>query len=118
MMTQTTLRDGEAVRRRNMHHAADDSAPLSAGFLIANPRLTFGVSRTKHRVLKISNRERIAIFYSHSHQRKSPPFEKREKWDTRNGAREGVPSTFRFRGSHTYPGNISGTDRPSSQGVE
>jgi hypothetical protein len=32
--------------------------------LIANPRLTFDVSRTKHRVLKISNRERIAIFCS------------------------------------------------------
>ena len=61
-MTQTTLRDGEAVRRRDMHHAADDCAPLSGEFLIANPRLTFGVSCTKNRVLKISNRERIAIF--------------------------------------------------------
>jgi hypothetical protein len=64
MTTQTALWDAEAVRRRKMHHAADDSAPLGATFLIANPRLTFDLSCTKHRLLKISNRERIAIFCS------------------------------------------------------
>jgi hypothetical protein len=86
MMTQTTRWDAEAVRRRNRHHAADDSAALTSDFLIANPRLTFDLSCTKHRLLKISNRERIAIFCSDSHGRKSPPFKGREKWGTRKSA--------------------------------
>jgi hypothetical protein len=84
MMTQMTLGDAEAVRRRNMHHAAGEQIrpPEAGGYngtgerrrqgcrrymnqiLIANARLTFGVSHTKHRLLKISNRERIAIFCS------------------------------------------------------
>jgi hypothetical protein len=84
MMTQTTLWDAEAVRRRNMRLAAGEQIrPPEGGrydgerrrqgcrrymnqILIANPRLTFDVSCTKHRLLKISNRERIAIFCSHS----------------------------------------------------
>jgi hypothetical protein len=64
MVTQTTRWDAEAVRRRKTQHAAGDSAALNSHFLIANPRLTFDLSCTKHSLLKISNRERIAIFCS------------------------------------------------------
>jgi hypothetical protein len=46
-----------------MHHAVSDSAPLSAHFLIANARLEFELSYRKESLLKISNRERIAIFH-------------------------------------------------------
>ena len=44
-------------------------APLSrvADFLIANARLEFNVSHSKQNLLKISNRERIAIFHPHFH---------------------------------------------------
>jgi hypothetical protein len=58
------LSDGDMVQRRNMHHTASDSAPLSVYFLIANARLEFSVNLTKDSPLKISNRERIAIFAS------------------------------------------------------
>jgi hypothetical protein len=47
-----------------MHNAASDSAPLTAEFLIANARLKFELSCSKESPLKISNRERIAIFHS------------------------------------------------------
>jgi hypothetical protein len=46
-----------------MHHAVSDLAPLSADFLIANARLKFELSYRKESLLKISNRERIAIFH-------------------------------------------------------
>ena len=67
------LSDGEMIQRRNIHHTASDSAPFSAYFLwppwlarhvgrlIANARLEFSLSRSKDGLLKISNRERIAI---------------------------------------------------------
>jgi hypothetical protein len=71
MMKQTILWDAEAVRRRNLQHAADDSAALNSDFLIAIPRLTFDLSCTKHRLLKISNRERIAIFVRRKAKAKS-----------------------------------------------
>jgi hypothetical protein len=41
-----------------------ETAPLTAHFLIANARLKFKVSHRKISPLKISNRERIAIFIS------------------------------------------------------
>src|SRR5277367_1691282 len=44
--------------------ASIETKPLTAYFLIANPRLTFRVNHRKISLLKISNRERIAIFYS------------------------------------------------------
>ena len=57
------LSDEEMVQRRNMHHTASDSAPLSVYFLIANARLEFSISRSKESLLKIPNRERIAILH-------------------------------------------------------
>ena len=61
------LSDEEMVQRRNMHHTASDSAPLSVYFLIANARLEFSISRSKESLLKIPNRERIAILHLRSH---------------------------------------------------
>jgi len=60
------LSDEEMVQRRNMHHTASDSAPLSVYFLIANARLEFQLTYRKDSPLKISNRERIAIFHLRS----------------------------------------------------
>jgi len=67
MTMQTTLSDEEMVERRNMRHTASDSTPLSVHFLIANARLEFDVNHRKDSPLKISNRERIAIFHPRSH---------------------------------------------------
>jgi hypothetical protein len=69
MTTRTTLSDEEMVQRRNMHHTPSDSAPFSAYFLIANARLEFSANYRKDSPLKISNRERIAIFHPHSHMK-------------------------------------------------
>jgi len=66
MTTRTTLSGEEMVQRRNLHHAASDSAPLSVYFLIANARLEFSVSHSKDSPLKIPNRERIAISHLRS----------------------------------------------------
>jgi hypothetical protein len=44
-------------------------ASRATKILIANPRLKFNLSYGKESLLKISNRERIAIFHSHSHAR-------------------------------------------------
>jgi hypothetical protein len=63
MTTQTILWDADEARRRNVQHAVSDSASLSADFLIANPRLKLDLSYRKESLLKISNRERIAIFH-------------------------------------------------------
>jgi hypothetical protein len=63
MTMQTTPWDAAEVRRRNMHHAVSDLAPLSADFLIANARLKFDLRYRKESLLEISNRERIAIFH-------------------------------------------------------
>src|ERR1700719_4321526 len=63
MESRTMLSDEEMVQRRNMHHTASDSAPLSVYFLIANARLEFSISRSKESLLKIPNRERIAILH-------------------------------------------------------
>ena len=67
MTMQTTLSDEEMVERRNMRYTVSDSTPLSVHFLIANARLEFDVNHRKDSPLKISNRERIAIFHPHSH---------------------------------------------------
>jgi len=67
MTTRTTLSDEGMVQRRNPHHTASDSASLSVYFLIANARLEFSVNHRKDSPLKISNRERIAIFQPRSH---------------------------------------------------
>jgi len=61
------LSDEEVVQRRNMHHTASDSAPLSVYFLIANARLELMLSHSKDGPLKMSNRERIAILRLRSH---------------------------------------------------
>jgi len=57
------LSDETRVQRRNMHDTASDSAPFSVYFLIANARLEFSISHSKDGLVKISNRERIAIFH-------------------------------------------------------
>jgi hypothetical protein len=66
MTMLTALSDEGRAHRRNMHHTASDSAPLSVYFLIANARLEFSLSQSKDSLLKIPNRERIAIFHLYS----------------------------------------------------
>jgi len=61
------LSDEDMVQRQNMQHTASDSTPLSVYFLIANARLEFSVNYRKNSPLKVSNRERIAIFHPRSH---------------------------------------------------
>src|ERR1700746_388901 len=61
MTRQATLSDEGRAPRRNMHQTASDSAPSRVYFLIANARLEFSLSHSKDGLLKISNRERIAI---------------------------------------------------------
>jgi hypothetical protein len=68
MMTQTTLSDARPPRRvgitlrRFPFILAADSSGLAREILIANPRLEFRLSHRKISILKISNREEIAIF--------------------------------------------------------
>src|ERR1700719_2441841 len=67
MTRQTMLSEETRVQRRNMHGITSDSTPFSVCFLIANARLEFSLSHSKDGLLKISNRERIAIFHLRSH---------------------------------------------------
>jgi hypothetical protein len=62
MMTLTTLRGAGTTQRRISTHLAADSPALTRKILIANPRLEFRLSHRKISILKISNREEIAIF--------------------------------------------------------
>jgi len=97
MTTRTTLSGEEMVQRRNLHHAASDSAPLSVYFLIANARLEFSVSHRKDNPLKIPNRERIAIFHPRSHvkvQGRGAPLACPEEDHRRRRAPESLIATF------------------------
>ena len=63
----SSLRSVTAKPRQSANYNPQTSieiTPLTAHFLIANPRLSFSVTHRKISPLKISNRERIAIFHS------------------------------------------------------
>ena len=56
-----------AFAEPRIRRVADPLASLATEFLIANARLEFNVSHSKQNLLKILNRERIAIFHPRFH---------------------------------------------------
>jgi hypothetical protein len=62
MRKKTTLSVVGLSRRANLANPGTHPTALTRRILIANPRLKFNLSYRKESLLKISNRERIAIF--------------------------------------------------------